>query len=153
MIFPTESRGVLHRTVLNLGSFPSHSTVVVPILKTLEGVVMKSLVMLLVLCASPCFAQDRFQLNTPSRYERYDSNAIALNRLMQQNRYSTNPPKIYSGDGQYLGELSANRHSPDSVSNPHGNYGSRHSYNSVNNPHGPYGQYRTQPIYVSPSRW
>lgn len=97
---------------------------------------MKSLVMfLLVLFAVPCFAQD----GLVAPYVRYSE------------RYS-NPPKLYSG-GTYLGELSANRYAPDSISNPYGRFGSRYSPTSVNNPYSPYGQYRTQPVYIYQPRW
>ena len=68
-------------------------------------------------------------------------------------RYATNPPKIYGGDGTYLGELSANRYRLDSVSNPYGRYGSRHSLDSIRNPYGPGGRFRYQPLYVYPGRW
>ena len=141
-------------------------TVVCPNSQNAGGRVMKSLVMfaLLVLCAAPCYGQisfggraDRYDSNSfdtqSGPYGRYDSQAIQMNRLMQQNRYSANPPKLYSGSGQYLGELSTNRYAPDSISNPYGNFGSRYSPTSVNNPYSPYGQYRTQPIYIAPSRW
>lgn len=101
---------------------------------------MKSLAMFLVVLLSvPCFGQE----GLVEPYKRYGSNPYS--------RYLTNPPKIYSG-GRYLGELSENRYRPDSVSNPHGIYGSRHSPYSINNPHSPYGRYSTRPIYVYP-RW
>ncbi len=102
---------------------------------------MKSLLMivLVLLFAAPCVAQ--YPLDTRSgSYVRYGE------------RYSTNPPRLYSG-GTYLGELSANRYAPDSVSNPYSRYGSKHSPTSVNNPYSRYGQYRTQPIYVYQPRW
>jgi hypothetical protein len=41
--------------------------------------------------------------------------------------------------GKYLGNLSANPYDPNSVSNPHGQYGSEYSQDSINNPHGQYG--------------
>jgi hypothetical protein len=112
---------------------------------------MKGLVIaLVVLFAVPCFAQDRYQLNTPSRYERYDSNAMSLWR----NRYDPTPPKIYGADGQYLGRLSINPYVQDSIANPYNNYGSRHSPTSIQNPHSPYGgRYPAQPVYVQPRRW
>lgn len=49
------------------------------------------------------------------------------------------PPQIYSQDGKYLGNLSANPYDPNSVSNPYGRYGSRYSPDSINNPYGQYG--------------
>ena len=41
--------------------------------------------------------------------------------------------------GQHLGNLSTNQDDPDSVSNPHGRYGSKTSEDSINNPNGKYG--------------
>ena len=54
-------------------------------------------------------------------------------------RTGANSPHIYAPDGQYLGNLNANRYDPNSISNPYGQYGSRYSPNSVNNPYGQYG--------------
>lgn len=101
---------------------------------------MRSLVILLVvLFAAPCLAQDRYQIRQQYRYS---------------SRYDFDPPKIYAGDGTYLGELSSNRYSLDSISNPYGLYGSKYSIDSINNPYGLYGRYSTQPIYIFPSsRW
>ncbi len=102
---------------------------------------MKSLLMLclVLLFAAPCLAQ--YPLDTRNgSYVRYGE------------RYAVNPPRLYSGGGAYLGELSANRYSPDSVSNEYGMYGSKYSNDSINNIYGPYGAYSTQPIYVYP-RW
>lgn len=48
-------------------------------------------------------------------------------------------PKIYSQDGKYLGNLSANQFDPDSVNNPYGQYGSEFSSESINNKFGRYG--------------
>lgn len=39
----------------------------------------------------------------------------------------------------YLGNFSANRFDPNSISNPHGIYGSPSAPNGVNNPYSPYG--------------
>ena len=103
---------------------------------TLFGIGKSTLLVLLF--AAPCFAQ--YPLDTRSGSDvRYGE------------RYSTNPPRLYSG-GTYLGELSTNRYSPDSVSNPYGRYGSRYSPDSINNPYSQWGRYGTQPIYVYP-RW
>ena len=41
--------------------------------------------------------------------------------------------------GKYLGTLSSNPYDQDSVSNPHGKYGSQYSKDSINNPVGEYG--------------
>jgi hypothetical protein len=48
-------------------------------------------------------------------------------------------PKIYSQDGKYLGNLSANQFDPDSVNNEFGRYGSEFSPDSINNEFGRYG--------------
>lgn len=103
---------------------------------------MKSLMMavLVLLFAAPCFAQYPMDTRNGS-YVRYGE------------RYQVNPPRLYSGSGQYLGELSANRYATDSVSNPYSRYGSRYSPDSVNNPHGPYGRYSGRPTWVYPGRW
>jgi hypothetical protein len=55
------------------------------------------------------------------------------------NPYAQNAPKIIAEDGTYLGRLSANRYDPESVSNPHGKYGSPYSATSIHNPSSPYG--------------
>lgn len=81
----------------------------------------------------------------------YQSNSLRGGYERFGSRYDSTPPRLYSG-GTYLGELSANRYAPDSVSNPYGRFGSRYSPTSVNNPYSPYGQYRSQPIWVYPSR-
>ena len=49
------------------------------------------------------------------------------------------PPKIYSEDGKYLGDASANQYDKNSVSNPYGKYGSPYEKDSINNPQGRYG--------------
>jgi hypothetical protein len=54
-------------------------------------------------------------------------------------RDSSNSPKIYSPQGEYLGNLNGNEFDPNSVANPFGRYGSEFSYDSVNNPYGPNG--------------
>jgi hypothetical protein len=41
--------------------------------------------------------------------------------------------------GKYLGTLSSNPYDQNSVSNPHGKYGSQYSKDSINNPVGEYG--------------
>ena len=51
------------------------------------------------------------------------------------NPYATNPPKIYSDKGKYLGQLSANPYLQDSTSNPYGQFGSVFSPDSINNPY------------------
>lgn len=107
---------------------------------------MRSLVMfLLVLFAAPCYAQELYE-PASSGYRRYDA---PYRYQSFQSRYSTSPPRLYSG-GRYLGELSENRYAPDSVSNPYGRFGSRYSPDSISNPYSRYGRYSTQPIYVHP---
>lgn len=49
------------------------------------------------------------------------------------------PPHIYSQDGRYLGNLSANPLDPDSVNNQYGRYGNPISPDSINNEYGVYG--------------
>ena len=113
---------------------------------------MKSLVILLVMVfAAPCFGQWGYSsYGTVSPRVRYDS---SYNPYSLSSRYSANPPKLYSGDGTYLGELSENKYRMDSVSNPYSRFGSRYSPDSINNPYSPYGRYRTQPIYIYQSSW
>lgn len=55
------------------------------------------------------------------------------------NPYTTDAPKLYSQDGQYLGKVSSNPYDPESISNPYGKYGSPYSSTSVNNPYSQYG--------------
>ncbi len=54
-------------------------------------------------------------------------------------RGDADSPKIYSPQGQYLGNLNQNEFDPNSVANPYGRYGSEFSPDSVNNPYGPNG--------------
>lgn len=49
------------------------------------------------------------------------------------------PPRVYSQDGKYLGDASANQYDKNSISNPYGKYGSPYERDSVNNPQGRYG--------------
>ena len=59
----------------------------------------------------------------------------------QYNPYgnSSNSPRLYAPNGQYLGNLNSNQYDPNSVANPYGQYGSQYSPNSINNPYGQYG--------------
>jgi hypothetical protein len=68
------------------------------------------------------------------------------------NPYATNPPRIYTQSGRYLGELSSNPYASDSISNPYGRYGSPFSSDSINNPYGYGSPYSTQRLYVWPRR-
>ena len=52
--------------------------------------------------------------------------------------------------GQYLGNLSTNQNDPDSVSNPHGRYGSKDSEDSINNPDGKYGNSKSNDSLNNP---
>jgi hypothetical protein len=69
-----------------------------------------------------------------------------------RNPYATDAPKLYDGEGNYRGRLSANPYDPESVSNPYGRYGSPYSSESINNPYGAGNPYNAEPIYVVPSR-
>jgi len=66
------------------------------------------------------------------------------------NPYASNPPRIYSQSGRYLGELSSNPYASDSISNPYGRYGSPYSPESINNPYGYGSPYSTERLYVWP---
>ena len=66
------------------------------------------------------------------------------------NPYATDAPKLYDGDGNYLGRLSSNPYDPDSTSNPYGRYGSPYSPDSINNPYGAGNPYNPNPVYVVP---
>ncbi len=46
---------------------------------------------------------------------------------------------LYASDGTYLGNMSANKYDPNSISNPYGKYGSPYSATSMNNPYSSYG--------------
>jgi len=69
-----------------------------------------------------------------------------------RNPYATDAPKLYDGQGNYRGRLSANPYDPESVSNPYGRYGSPYSPESINNPYGAGNPYNADPVYVVPSR-
>jgi len=49
---------------------------------------------------------------------------------------SHDSPKLYDSQGNFRGNLNANRYDPNSVANPYGQYGSRYSPDSINNPYG-----------------
>jgi hypothetical protein len=49
------------------------------------------------------------------------------------------PPEIRTRDGKYLGDASANRFDPNSVSNPFGKHGNPMNRDSINNPVGRHG--------------
>ena len=64
---------------------------------------------------------------------------------------SASPPiLIDQKTGRYLGNLSANQNDPDSVSNPHGRYGSKDSEDSINNPDGKYGNSKSNDSLNNP---
>ena len=46
---------------------------------------------------------------------------------------ASGPPRLFSDDGEYVGDLSANPYAPNSTSNPFGIYGSELSPKSINN--------------------
>lgn len=95
---------------------------------------------MVLLLATLCRGQERYPLET---YRDYGKDTES---------WSISPPKIYSSDGTYLGELSKNRYAPDSISNPYGRFGSKYSSDSINNRYGTYGRYRATQLYVYP-RW
>jgi hypothetical protein len=70
-----------------------------------------------------------------------NATAHAQNLDLNQNPYgnSSDSPRLYAPDGQFLGNVNANRYDPDSIANPYGQYGSPYSPNSINNPYGQYG--------------
>lgn len=86
-------------------------------------------------------------LNNP-----FSQNGSRFSSQSATNPYATDAPRIYGSDGTYHGRLSANRFDPDSTSNKFGQYGSRFSPDSINNPFGAGSRFRTQPLYVYPSR-
>ncbi|HEY9800286.1 MAG TPA: hypothetical protein V6D25_08000 [Leptolyngbyaceae cyanobacterium] len=47
--------------------------------------------------------------------------------------------QLWAGNGQFLGLLSSNRYDVNSISNPHGMYGSQHGLYSISNQYGMYG--------------
>ena len=49
-------------------------------------------------------------------------------------RNSSNSPRIYSSEGEYLGNLNNNPYDPNSVANPYG-AGNPYRSNGVNNPY------------------
>ncbi len=52
---------------------------------------------------------------------------------------SSNSPRLYAPNGQFLGNVNSNPYDPNSIANPYGQYGSPYSPNSINNPYGQYG--------------
>ena len=44
-----------------------------------------------------------------------------------------NSPKLIAPNGQFLGNVNANRYDPNSIANPYGQYGSQYAPNGVNN--------------------
>ena len=49
---------------------------------------------------------------------------------------SADSPKLYDSQGNFRGNVNANKYDPDSVANPYGRYGSKYSNDSINNPYG-----------------
>ena len=67
-------------------------------------------------------------------------NILILLAVLISGTVQADPPQLRDRQtGKYLGNLSANPYDPNSVSNPHGQYGSEYSQDSINNPHGQYG--------------
>lgn len=48
-------------------------------------------------------------------------------------------PRLYDSQGNFHGDVNANRYDPNSIANPYGRYGSPYSADSINNPYGQYG--------------
>jgi cell division protein FtsI/penicillin-binding protein 2 len=65
--------------------------------------------------------------------------AIAYSLAVVGKAYANPPILVNPQTGQYLGNQSANRYDPNSISNPYGRYGSKHSPDSANNPYSQYG--------------
>jgi hypothetical protein len=64
---------------------------------------------------------------------------LIISILLSSAVYADPPRLIDRQTGKYLGTLSSNQNDPDSVSNPHGNFGSKYSPDSINNPHSEWG--------------
>lgn len=64
---------------------------------------------------------------------------LIISILLSSMAYADPPRLIDQKTGKYLGNLSSNQYDPDSVSNPHGNFGSKYSPDSINNPHSEWG--------------
>src|SRR5258708_1085177 len=58
---------------------------------------------------------------------------------IQTNPYQHSSPQLYDSQGQYRGNLDNNPYLPDSITNPHGRYGSPYSPYRQDNPNSPYG--------------
>ena len=63
------------------------------------------------------------------------------------NHYLNRAPRIYDYKGRYRGNLSSNRHDPDSIYNPIGRFGNPYSLDSVHNPYIIGNQYLNLPSY------
>lgn len=63
---------------------------------------------------------------------------------------NSNSPRLFSQNGQYLGNLNKNKYDPNSVSNPYGQYGSPYSSTSINNPYSQYGSPFSQDSISNP---
>lgn len=55
---------------------------------------------------------------------------------------SLDSPKLIDSQGNFRGNLNANKYDPDSVANPYGRYGSKYSSDSINNPYGAGSKYK-----------
>jgi hypothetical protein len=81
--------------------------------------------------------------NPDSITNTYGAYGGAYSNRSVANPYATNAPRLYDGEGNYRGRLSANPYDPDSVSNPYGRYGSPYSPDSINNAYGAGSPYRS----------
>jgi len=69
----------------------------------------------------------------------YGTYGSAYSSQGARNPYTNEGAKLYSSDGQFLGNVNSNPYDPDSISNPYGAYGSEYSSTSVNNEFSQYG--------------
>ena len=98
-------------------------------------------------CAGSASAGDYLgQLSANPYTENSTSGIGATNYRIKEamkNKYTSGGPKLYNSDGEFQGNLNANRYDPDSISNPYGTYGSKYSSDSINNPYGAGSKYES----------
>jgi len=118
---------------------------------------------LLALFSTPTLAQSPTTLTTNPTLglpiSPYDVRTSQYSSIGARNPYTSDGGRIYAADGTYLGRLNANKYDPESVANPHGQYGSPYSVTSIRNPYYVYGSpysalspnnpYATQPPTVT----
>lgn len=85
-------------------------------------------------------------INNPySRYGNPYSNESVTNPYG-----STDSPKLFDRDGNYLGRVNKNQFDPESINNPYSEYGNPYNPNSVKNPYGKYGNPYSPSSITSP---